>query len=408
MQTFTYKAIQNNGKIIEQSIQARNREEVIIVLRTKKLKIISIRKSNSNSGVLQGKISTLEKANFCRYLSIMLKSGLSISEAIDIINSETDNKKMKQILQVLSFDLQEGGEVSGILARFPEVFDSVFLALVKAGEQSGSLEKTFGYLAQQLYSVHRLNKKIQGAMMYPAVIISAMCGLGFLMMTFVLPRLSQTFLKMKIPLPLPTKILLETGKFIGDHLVIVIGGTVLIISFFIFLFSYHKTRQFLSSHIANLPVIKNLFRQIDLARFTRTLATLLQSGVSIVAALQIASKTLSQFDMQKVAGKFERGVSEGKTIADVLSGERKVFPSLMIQTIKTGEKTGTLDAVLMDLSDYYESELEDKLKEFTTILEPIIMLVIGVAVGAMVIMIIAPIYSVMGQLQSSSGTAKVR
>jgi len=139
-----------------------------------------------------------------------------------------------------------------------------------------------------------------------------------------------------------------------------------------------------------------------LARFTRTLATLLQSGVSIVSALQIASKTLSQFDMQRVAAQFEKGVSEGKTIADVLSTNKKTFPSLMVQTIKTGEKTGTLDSVLMDLSDYYEAELEEKLKEFTTILEPIIMLVIGVAVGAMVIMIIAPIYSVMGQIQGPS------
>jgi len=333
---------------------------------------------------------------------VMLKAGLSISESIDIISSETENKKMKLILQALSFKLQEGGEVSMILAKYPEVFDPIFLALVKAGEQSGSLEKTFEYLSDQLYAVHRLNKKIQGAMMYPAVIISAMFGVGFLMMTFVLPRLSQTFLKMKIPLPLPTKILLETGKFIGDNVLLVFLILGLIIGLIAFLFGYHKTRQFLVSRISNLPIIKNLFRQIDLARFTRTLATLLQSGVSIVSALQIASKTLSQFDMQRVAAQFEKGVSEGKTIADVLSTNKKTFPSLMVQTIKTGEKTGTLDSVLMDLSDYYEAELEEKLKEFTTILEPIIMLVIGVAVGAMVIMIIAPIYSVMGQIQGPS------
>jgi len=399
MQTFRYKAIQSNGKIIEQSIQARSRDEIVATLRSKKNKIIFVKKESNTSSLVGNKISTIEKANFCRYMAVMLKAGLSISESIDIISSETENKKMKLILQALSFKLQEGGEVSMILAKYPEVFDPIFLALVKAGEQSGSLEKTFEYLSDQLYAVHRLNKKIQGAMMYPAVIISAMFGVGFLMMTFVLPRLSQTFLKMKIPLPLPTKILLETGKFIGDHVLLVFLILGLFIGLIAFLFSYHKTRQFLVSRISNLPIIKNLFRQIDLARFTRTLATLLQSGVSIVSALQIASKTLSQFDMQRVAAQFEKGVSEGKTIADVLSTNKKTFPSLMVQTIKTGEKTGTLDSVLMDLSDYYEAELEEKLKEFTTILEPIIMLVIGVAVGAMVIMIIAPIYSVMGQIQ---------
>jgi type IV pilus assembly protein PilC len=221
-----------------------------------------------------------------------------------------------------------------------------------------------------------------------------------MMMTFVLPRLSQTFLKMKIPLPTPTRILLETGKFIGENTFSVLLGLVIFIAIFVFLFSYHKTKTFIVSRLANFPVIKNLFRQIDLARFSRTLATLLQSGVPIVTALSIASQTLSQFDMQKVAGKFEKGVTEGKTIADILSSERKkTFPPLMVQTIRTGEKTGTLDTVLLEISEYYEAELEDSLKEFTAILEPIIMLIIGVAVGAMVIMIIAPIYSVMGTLQ---------
>jgi type II secretory pathway component PulF len=184
-----------------------------------------------------------------------------------------------------------------------------------------------------------LNKKISGAMMYPMVIMAAMFGVGFLMMTFVLPRLSQTFLKMKIPLPLPTRILLETGKFIGDHVLLVMLGAALLIGLVMFLFGYHKTRHYIMSKVANMPLIKNLFRQIDLARFTRTLAALLQSGVSIVSALQISSKTLSQYDMQKMAALFEKGVSEGKTIADVLSsGKKRVFPSLMVQTIKTGEK----------------------------------------------------------------------
>ena len=282
MQTFRYKAIQSNGKIIEQSIQARSRDEIVATLRSKKNKIIFVKKESNTSNLVGNKVSTIEKANFCRYMAVMLKAGLSISESIDIISSETENKKMKLILQALSFKLQEGGEVSMILAKYPEVFDPIFLALVKAGEQSGSLEKTFEYLSDQLYAVHRLNKKIQGAMMYPAVIISAMFGVGFLMMTFVLPRLSQTFLKMKIPLPLPTKILLETGKFIGDNVLLVFLILGLIIGLIAFLFGYHKTRQFLVSRISNLPIIKNLFRQIDLARFTRTLATLLQDRKSVV------------------------------------------------------------------------------------------------------------------------------
>ncbi len=403
MTLYRYKALLDNSKVVEQTLQARNKEEVATSLRTKGMKILSIQKEKNEVSLFSGRISNLEKANFCRYLSVMLRSGLSISEAVDLIASETENKKMKQILQDMLFTMQEGGEISNTLEKYPEVFDRVFLALVRAGEQSGSLEKTFEYLGKQIYAVHRLNKKIQGAMMYPMVIFAAMGGVGLLMMTFVLPRLGQVFLKMKIPLPLPTKILLEFGQFMGKHTFEVVSGLVLFGVIIGFLLNYHKTKRFITSRFANMPVIKRLFKQIDLARFSRTLATLLQSGVPIIAALNIASETLSQFDMQKVAKTFEKGVTEGKTIAALLTTEKKVFPSLMIQTIKTGEKTGTLDTVLMEVADYYEAELEDSLKEFTTILEPVIMLIIGVAVGAMVVMIIAPIYSVMGSVQSAQG-----
>jgi type IV pilus assembly protein PilC len=406
MPQFTYKALAGNRELIEQTIQARSKEEVVAFLREKQLKVLSVKKDPVEISFGGNKVKTLDKANFCRYLSIMLRSGLSLSEAVEVINSETENKKMKRILQDLSFSLQEGGEISAVLERYPEVFDKVFLALVRAGEKSGSLEKTFEYLSTQLYSVHRLNKKISGALMYPAVIISAMFGVGVLMMTFVLPKLGSVFLKMKIPLPTPTRILLEFGEFMGKNAVMVILGIAVLIGFFTFLFTYHKTASKIKEILANLPVIKKLCKQIDLARFSRTLATLLQSGVPIINALEISGETLTQYDMKRVAKTFEKGVTEGKQIANILSSEKKVFPAIMVQTIKTGEKTGTLDTVLMEIADYYESELEDGLKEFTTLLEPLIMLIIGVAVGAMVIMIIAPIYSVLGGMQAASGGGK--
>ncbi|NMC36609.1 type II secretion system F family protein [Candidatus Beckwithbacteria bacterium] len=403
MPLFYYKGLQENGKVIEQTIQAHSQDEVVALLRSKSLRILSIKSAKAKKDLLQGGVSVAEKANFCRYLAVMIKSGLAISEAVETIQAETENKRMKSILQDMSFALQEGGEISQVLTKYPDVFDEVFLALVRAGEQSGSLEKTFEYLSQQLYASHRLNNKIKGAMMYPMVIFAAMGGVGILMMTFVLPRLGSVFLKMNIPLPTPTRLLLEFGNFMGKNVVLVFLSLIIIGVIVATLFKTHQTRKFLMAQIANFPVVKKLFRQTDLARFSRTLATLLQSGVPIVAALNISSAVFSQFGFIKLAKNFEKGVTEGKTIASMLTDEQKTFPSIMVQTIKTGEKTGTLDSVLLELADYYEAELEDALKEFTTILEPVIMLIIGVAVGAMVIMIIAPIYSVLGGLQSSMG-----
>ncbi len=400
MPQFHYKALHESGRTIEAKLQAKTIEEVAEMLRAKGLKILSIKKVALSPQIFSHRISTLDKANFCRYFSVMLRSGLSMAEALEVIGSETENSKLKQVLQELQLGMQQGGDISSILKKYPETFDKTFIALVQAGEQSGSLEKTFDYLGKQQFSVHRLNKKIQGAMMYPMVIFMAMGGVGFIMMTFVLPRLSQVFLKMKIPLPLPTRILLSFGNFMGKNALIVVAGAVVVVVLFIFIIRFYKTRRLIMGFIASLPIINKLSRQIDLARFSRTLATLLQSGVPIISALNITSETLSQKDLIEVAKSFEKGVSEGKPLASILTHGKKGFPALMIQTIKTGEKTGTLDAVLMEISDFYEAELEDMLKEFTTILEPVIMLIIGVAVGAMVLMVIAPIYSVLGNFQA--------
>lgn len=403
MQTFKYKILDKNKKIIENTVQARSRAEVVAMLREKNVKILTVKKNATEISFLGNKIKTLDKANFCRYMSIMLKSGLSVSEAVEVISSETENGKMKLILNELSFSMSEGGEISKTLEKYPNIFDKVFLALLKAGEKSGSLEKTFEYLSNQLYASHRLNKKILGALMYPAVVITAMIGVGILMMTFVLPKLSAVFLKMKIDLPLPTKILLTFGDFMGKNSLLVFLGIFIFVAIVVVLMSNYKTKRSVFSFFSNAPIIRKLSRQIDLARFSRTLSTLLKSGVPIINALNIAAETLSQKDMKKVASSFEKGITEGKPIASLLSEKKKVFPAIMVQTIKTGEKTGTLDTVLAEIAEYYEAELEDGLKEFVTLLEPLIMLIIGVAVGAMVIMIIAPVYSVVGSMQSTAG-----
>lgn len=403
MKTFKYSALLPNSKRVDSTIRAKSEDDVATALRSKGWKIISVKEVNSSKDIqlFKGGVSTVEKANFCRYMSVMIRSGLSIGEAVEIVHSETESAKMKEILHELMFDLQQGEEMSVSFKKYPEVFDEIFLALISAGEKSGSIEKTFTYLAEQQYSSHRLNKKIKGAMMYPAVIFSAMFAVGVLMMTFVMPKLGSVFLKMKIPLPTPTRLLLEFGNFMGENTFLVLSSLGLFIGVIVVLFKFYKTRRVIMSIIANAPVIKNLFEKIDLARFSQTLASLLQSGVPIIQSLHIAGKVFTQTKMIKLSKKFNQSLSEGKTIASVLTSEGKVFPSLMTQTIKTGEKTGTLDTILFELADFYEAELEDALKEFTTILEPMIMLVIGVAVGAMVVMIIAPVYSVLGGMQNS-------
>ncbi len=324
-----------------------------------------------------------------------------MAEAVEIISRESPNKKMHRILVDLQYSIQRGKKISSVLARYPEVFDEVFLTLTQAGEESGTLEQSFDYLAQQLMNSYELNQKVKGAMMYPAVIITAMIGVGVMMITFVLPRISKVFLRLNIKLPVVTRALLSTSTFLGDHSFLVILTMIFLGIGLFFLLRLSKTRALILQALGKIPIFARLFDQLDLARFSRTLSTLLKSGVPILESIKVSVQLLTQKKFTQMGKIFEEDIQKGKSLSESLERGKKSFPALMIQSIRAGEKSGSLEIVLTELADFYEQEVEHTLKGLTAVIEPVLMLVIGVAVGAMVISIIAPIYSVIGNLQVS-------
>jgi type II secretory pathway component PulF len=331
----------------------------------------------------------------------MLRSGMSAPDAVEIIRQETKNPKMQKVLADLSYQTKKGKSVSSVVEQYPDDFDKVFLTMVKAGEESGTLEKTFDYLAVQLTSAHELAQKVKGSMMYPAVIVVAMAGNGLLMMLFVLPRLAQAFLKMDVPLPVYTRILLNVGQFFGKNPLVIIGATIGFGIFILILFMIRTTRRIIIRAITRAPVIKNVVRDIDIARFSRTLSTLLKSGVPIVDALDVSSETVTSPRIKRLTKTLGGEVSKGQSLSDIMTVNQGVFPSVMVQTIRAGEKSGSLETVLGEVADFYEKEVEFSLKNLTSLIEPVLMLLIGVVVGVMVIMMIAPIYSIIGGLQNT-------
>jgi len=402
MPLFTYKARDKKNKIVEDTIQAANRQDAVSLLKADGFQVFTVRDLDRGFSSLFGsKISVAEKATFCRFTATMLRAGLSLPESVEIIKQESTNKLMQKILADIAFQVRKGKSLSSILSQYKESFDPVFLTLVKAGEESGSLAQTFNYLAKQLLATHELSQTIKGALMYPAVIVSAMAGVGILMLVFVLPRISTVFLKMNVPLPPMTRVVLETGAFVGNHVVLVLGGLFISFILLVFLVINQKTRRVLAVLVTRIPALQKLLNQIDVARFSRTLATLIRSGVHIVEALNVAADSLSQPHLQKQAKQFSIGVSKGKPLSEVLIQERQAFPLIMIQTIKAGEQTGSLEEVLQELAEFYEKEIEFTLKRMISLLEPILLLVVGIVVGGMVIMIIAPIYSIVGGLQAT-------
>ncbi|OGM31651.1 hypothetical protein A2803_04450 [Candidatus Woesebacteria bacterium RIFCSPHIGHO2_01_FULL_44_21] len=401
MPLFTYKATDEVGKLFEDTIQASSKESATGTLQSQGVKILTIKKVGGFGSLMLGGISTSDKASFCRFMGTMLRSGMSVPDAVEIIRQESKNQKFQNILADLSYQAKKGKSISSVLEQYPHDFDKVFLTMVKVGEESGTLEKTLEYLAVQLTASHELAQKIKGSMMYPAVIVVAMFGNGLLMAVFVLPRLASAFLKLDVPLPSYTRILLTAGEFFGKNPVLIIGGTIAMGLLFFSLFIIRPTRTIMLGVISRAPVVRTVIKNIDVARFSRTLSTLLRSGVPIIESLDVSSESVTSPRIKAETKRFGSQVAKGQSLSDIMATQKTVFPSIMVQTIRAGEKSGSLEQVLSEVADFYEKEVEFSLKNMTSLIEPVLMLAIGVVVGVMVIMMIAPIYSIIGGLQQT-------
>jgi type IV pilus assembly protein PilC len=402
MPLFLYKAKSPQGKIVEDALQASSKEDAASILKTKNLSPLVIRSPKiSKRSIFSKRISVAEKAALCRFVATMIRSGMSIPESVDIIGKETKNKRLKKILADISYQTQKGQTISSVISRYKNDFSSTFITTIRSGEQSGTLDKAFDYLSQQLTASYDLSQKVKGSLMYPAVIIFAMIANSLLMGVFVLPKISSAFLKLDMPLPPYTKFILQIGQFSGEHSLGVLLVTFLVIASLIAMVFIKSTRDILLALLGKIPAISKILEMVDIARFSRTLSTLLKSAVPITEALDVAADTLTRGKYKKQAKGFSAEVAKGVALSDILIQKKGIFPSTMIQTIKAGEKTGSLEKVLEELADFYEKEVDFALKRFTSLLEPVLMLAIGIVVGAMVLIMIAPIYSIIGSLQNS-------
>lgn len=404
MTLYKYKVKNKKSEITEDVMQANDQKEAAALLKAEGLQVISIKNfENKFASFGQGGVTVSEKAALCRFLATMLRAGLPLPEAIDIIREESKGKKLKQILIDAAFHIRKGQNLFTVFSKYKTDFDSVFLTMIKAGEESGTLEKTFDYLAKQLLASYELTQKVKSSMMYPAVILAAMVANGFIMLGFVLPKMSDVFLSIDVKIPTATRFLLNFGKTVGQNLVMTIALFFIVIVIVVMLFVIRQTRTAIMGFITRLPVIRKVMEQLDTARFARTLSTLLKSGVPIMVALDVSSDVVRQPYLRIHAKEFSKGVAKGESLSDILTSRKNSFPITMTQSIKAGEKTGSLEVVLEELASFYEMEVDYGLKRATALLEPLMMLVIGLVVGVMVVLLITPIYSIVGGLENGGG-----
>lgn len=399
MPTFSYKALDRDGTIKESSLAAKDKEEAGLALQQRELTPISIKlKEKRKKFAIGSRVKLLEKASFARYMGLMLRSGLSMSKGVDALAEETDNPELHRILNNLSYGLKSGRSVSSVLGGYPLVFDDVFISMVKAGEVSGTLADTFSYLADKLRAEYELNRQIKGAMAYPVIISLTMLFMGAVMVVFVLPRIGQVFATMKIQLPLPTRVLLFIGNFIQTNLFYIIP-LVVIVAVFLWLFiPVSQLKRLVVRFLAWNPITRNIVVKIDYARFTRTLSALLHSGVSITKGIEVSLSTVSQPRIRNLSAEIRQQLIKGTNLSAILK-QHHVFPAFINQMLTIGEQSGNLAEILGEVGEYYQQEVEADLKNITQIIEPVLILIVGILVGLMVISVISPIYKLIGSLQ---------
>lgn len=335
-----------------------------------------------------------EKIAFIQNLDLLLKSGVSAPRAMRIIAKQTANRKFKSTVNVMAGNVEAGKSLHETMEAYPKIFSHIFVSMVEVGEISGNLEKSLEYLRIQLQREADLKSKTKGAMIYPGVIISAMVIIGIALAIFVLPSLTATFKDFDTQLPVTTKIVIAFSDFMAGHAILVIGGLIAVIGGFIAFMRTKPGKRALAAFLLNMPLVNPVVKKINMARFARILGSLMKSGIAVVQGLHVTSQAMDNVYYQEVLDECAEAVKVGKPLTEALSQHSKLFPFIVTQMLAIGEETGNLETILDQLAEHFEAEVDDTMKNMSSIIEPLLLLVIGGVVGFLALALISPIYNI--------------
>jgi type IV pilus assembly protein PilC len=343
-------------------------------------------------------IKAEQRITFTKNLASMLAAGLTLSRGLSVIERQSKNKYLKSIIGTLQENIKAGSAFHEALAQFPNVFSRLFVAMTKAGEESGKMSETLGVVAKQMETSHNLTKKVRGAMIYPSIILIAIVLIGIMMLIYVVPTLSATFLSLRVELPLPTKIIIGASNFMRANVITVFASLALIGGGLYAGIKSARGAKIILAVARRLPVIGELVRETYSARAARTLSSLLSSGVEMLTAIAIAAEVVGENVFGDVLKEAEDLVRKGEPLSSAFSKNEKLYPVFVAEMILVGEETGKVADMLAQVAEYYEKDVEDKTKDLSTIIEPLLMLFIGVFVGIFALSMIAPIYSLSSKI----------
>ena len=400
MSIFKYKAVTKKGKTISGLVEAPNEKIASDILREKELEIISLVKKKGGLGKFSftiGRIKAKDVVIFSRQFAVLISANVALVQALRLLTTQIQNPKLKMIIGEIADEVDGGAQLSDALAAHPEVFSNFYVNVVRSGETSGKLDEVLNYLADELEKDYDMISKIRGAMIYPAFVLCGLGGVGVLMMVVVVPKLTDIMKETGGQLPLATRILIATSHFLRGYwwlILILLVGLAVSIKFIVRL---PAGKRLLDAILLRIPIFGKLFQRIYLVRFTRSLQTLLAGGVSISKALAITAEVVSNQVYRDLILETKKEVEDGNSITSVFA-TRKEIPKMVTQMMNIGEKTGRLDSILGSISKFFGREIDNTVANLMTLMEPIIMVVMGVAVGIMVAAVIMPMYNMASQL----------
>jgi type IV pilus assembly protein PilC len=401
MPQYEFRGTSRTGEQVTGTRAAPSREALDAVLRREQITPSRIVEKGREIAIPKpkavGRVSPKELAIFTRQFSVMIDAGLPLVQCLEILSSQQENKAFAKILAGVRFSVESGSTLANALRQYPKIFDDLYTNMVEAGETGGILDTILQRLSTYIEKAVKLKRAVQSALIYPISVLVIAGGVIFLLLWKVVPIFATLFAGLGVDLPLPTRIVINASHLVGTFaipffILIGVGGWG-----FKQYYATPNGRMMIDKIVLKLPLLGTLMRKIGVARFTRTLGTLITSGVPMLEAMDITARTSGNAVIEKAILSVRKAIEEGRTIVDPLR-ETGVFPNMVVQMIGVGEQTGALDAMLQKIADFYEDEVDAAVGDLLTAMEPAIILVLGVVVGGVVISMYLPLFSLIGKL----------
>ncbi|TKJ33160.1 pilus assembly protein PilC [bacterium (candidate division B38) B3_B38] len=399
MATYAWKGRSRTGHLQEGVLVAGSKSQAIINLRRQQIMVVSIKEKGREVALpkLRGGVKQKELAVFARQLAFMIDAGLPLNQALEILGMQQDNKTFQKVLFHVRQDVEAGLSLTDALRNHPRVFNELFCNMVSAGESGGILDTILQRLSVHLEKAVKLRRAIKSAMIYPSVVISVAIAVLIIILWKVIPVFGALFSSLGAQLPLPTRILIQASNFLGNYIIFIIITLALVAISLRYYYRTYNGRRVIDGMMLKIPVMGLLIKKIGIARFCRTLGTLISSGVPILDSMEITAKTAGNAILEDAILRSRKSIEQGKTISDPLK-ETDLFPPMVTQMIAVGEHTGELDSMVTKVADFYEEEVDNSVANLLALLEPVMVLFLGVTIGGIVVSLYMPIFSLMGKI----------